>query len=867
MARTDTTRRTILVCLLLLASTLVTFWPVIHADFVNYDDDNYVTENSHVTSGLTQQNMVWSVTAFHASNWHPLTWVSHMVDVQLYGMNPVGHHITNLVLHGINTLLLFLLLKAMTGAFWRSACVAALFAVHPLHVESVAWVSERKDVLSGFFGLLCLMAYVRYARVAKVPAKAHALCETGSANIPSTKLPKKAETAESSRSWIIPYLLTLMLFALGIMSKPMLVTWPCVMLLLDCWPLERLQLAELKTQTAKVTLLIIEKIPFFIFIGISSVLTYQAQHHGGAVMSLESLPFSLRLPNALVSYARYLGKIIWPEGLAVFYPYPQQWPAWQIACACALLICFSIILVRLAKRFPYLFVGWFWFLGTLVPVIGLLQVGLQSMADRYVYLPIVGLLIMAIWGFAELANTRKLSNAVVTAAAIAVVLCYASVARIQVIYWANSETLFEHALVVTRDNAVAHHNLGLAQAGQHRFQSAIAHFNEAIRIMPEFSRVRNNLGFTLFTIGRTDEAIAQYAEALRISPEIATAHNNMANALLKKGQISEALEHYAQAVRLSPTFHEAHYDFAIALTEQGRTDDAAFQYSEALRIKPDYAPAQNNWGVMLIKQGRFDEGAEHCAAALKIKPDFGEAAFNLATAAMNSGKFAEAASAYSRAIRINPNFVPAHYGLGVALEEQGKDDEAIKSYSEVVRLNSNHPDAHDKLGMALARQGKLDSATSHVEIACNARPQEPIFHRHLAALLSARGRTKQAIAEYQIALQLDLNHPETLNNLAWILSVDPEATLRDGAQAVRLAEKACELTQNKQPMLLGTLAAAYAEAGRFTDAINTGEKARDLAAELGQKEVAEKNRKLIELYRSGKPFHEAAEPAKEQPKG
>jgi tetratricopeptide (TPR) repeat protein len=609
-------RRALLISLALIAGIVAIYARVWHHDFVSYDDTKYVGENSIVLAGLTSRGVAWAFTTGTDANWFPLTWLSHMLDVQLYGMNAGGHHLTNLLLHIVSTLLLFGVLYWMTGGLGRSAFVAALFAVHPLHVESVAWVAERKDVLSTVFLMLTLWAYVWYVRGPRM-----------------------------SR-----YALVFLSFALGLMSKPMLVTLPFVLLLLDVWPLGRMDRS--RNQRSVAMTLVREKLPLFALAIASSVVTFFVQRAGGAVARLDALPFSLRVANALVSYVAYIGKMLWPTKLAAFYPYPQSLSPALVLGAIVILIGVSVVVIRARLRYPYLLVGWLWYLGTLVPVIGLVQVGNQAMADRYTYVPLIGLLIMVAWGIPDvLARWRYRTIALPAAAGLVIVACTIT-ARGQVSYWRNSTTLFTHALAVTRDNHIAENNLGRALAGDGKVAEAIVHYNEALRIKPQFATAHTNLGAALMKQGKVDEAIAHFSEGLRLKPEFAEAHSDLGAALASKGRIAEAIAQYTEAVRLKPDFVEARSNLGLTLAGQGKLDEAITQYNEALRLKPSFADVHNNLGFALASRGKVDEAIAH----------------------------------YKEAVRLNPDFALAHMNLAVTLSGQNRVDEAIREFREVVRI-------------------------------------------------------------------------------------------------------------------------------------------------------------------------------------
>jgi protein O-mannosyl-transferase len=588
-------------CLALAAVTLAVFWPATGHDFV-YDDTPYVVDNPHVTSGLTLQNARWALGSGYAANWHPVTWLSHMLDCQMFGVKPWGHHLTSVLLHALNAVLVFVLLQQMTGARWRSLLVAALFALHPLRVESVAWVAERKDVLSGAFGLLALICYVRYAR-------------GRSRNMASGF-----------------YVLSLSCFALGLMSKPMLVTLPFVLLLLDYWPLQRFGRSTLEARRPALLPLLLEKLPFLALSAAVSVVTVLVQAREGAVASVESIPLGARSGNALVSYCRYLGKLFWPADLAVFYPHPGYWPLTEVLLAGGTIAGISVLLWAQRRRSPFLLMGWLWFVGTLLPVIGLVQVGDQALADRYTYLPSLGVLILAVWGTAELTRDwQHRAPALSVAGSVAVMVCLA-LTRQQIAYWQNSETLFGRALEVTENNYLAHNNLGNALHKKGQRDEAIAHYQEAIRLNPGFALAHDNLGNALDEKGEADEAIRHFQEAIRLKPDYAEAHYNLGNALGRKGQRDEAIAQYQEAIRLNPDSALPHNNLGIALGENGAIDEAIRQFREAVRLEPANAEAWNNLGVAFASKGQLDEAIRHFQEALRLKPDYADARGNLARA-------------------------------------------------------------------------------------------------------------------------------------------------------------------------------------------------------------------------------------------
>ncbi len=535
-----------LMAALLALVTIALYWPATSHDFVNFDDNLYLTENPHVQGGLNWAGVKWAFSNPVAGNWHPLTMLSHMLDCQLFGLKPWGHHLTSVLLHAVNTVLVFVLLQRLTGAFWRSVLVAALFGLHPLHVESVAWVAERKDVLSTCFGLLSLIAYTRY-----VTSDKWQVTRTDSI------LSRVACHAS------LFYGLALLLFALGLMSKPMLVTWPFLMLLLDWWPLQRV--ASGKWQVANVRSLVWEKIPFFALAAVMSIVTYVVQQHSGMVQMIQNLPLGARSGNALISYCRYLGKLFWPVDLAFFYPHPGKWPREEVVLAGGLILGLTVLFIVQCRRRPFLLMGWLWYCGTLVPVIGLVQVGNHAMADRYTYVPSLGVLVLTIWGICELAGRWRYHGLVLSVAGCAaIVLCF-GVTRQQLEYWKDDETLFRHALEVTDNNYLAHNNLGVALEKKGQTDEAIRQYQEAIRLKPDFAETHGNLGAILGTQGQTDEAIRQFQEVIRLVPDDAAAHYNLGTALGVKGQIDEAISQFQEAIRLKPDYAEARHNLAYAL--------------------------------------------------------------------------------------------------------------------------------------------------------------------------------------------------------------------------------------------------------------------------------------------------------------
>jgi tetratricopeptide (TPR) repeat protein len=722
----------------LLLITLAVYWGLLSCAFLNYDDNSYVTENFHVHGGLTLRGLRWAFGVGYAANWHPLTWLSHMADYQLFGSNPRWHHLMNLIFHLANTLLLFGLLRRATGALWPSAMVAALFAWHPVHVESVAWVAERKDLLCTFFFLLALSAYARYGEGRRKNAEGRSQKSEvrGRESAPGNTDHGSRITFPASRC----YLLSLGCFALGLMSKPMAVSLPFVLLLLDYWPLRRFELRAGSSRIKSALPLLWEKIPFFALAMVASALTILAQRRGGAVVAIEDLPFAPRCGNALVSYLRYAGKLLWPHDLAVIYPYIYQWPLWLIGGAAGLLLAVSWLALKLRRQAPYLPVGWFWYLGTLVPVIGLVQVGEQAMADRYTYIPSIGFFMVMCWAAPQLLGHWPLRKPALVITAVVALCACARLTRAQAAYWRDSVSLFEHAVAVTRDNYAAHATLGAGLATRNRLDEAIAQYHIALRLKPGCGLAHMNLGLALARLGRYDEAVAQYQSALAINPRDAQAHYNLANAF-------------------NPEFVE---EDAVAAPTSAR--------------RPD------------IQQAR-----QHYLSTLALDPDCVGARINLGNLEASAGEYDAAIRCYQDALRTDPLSAQAHYNLAATLADP------------LVKLDQKNE----------------------------------LVVKHLRE-----------------ALRLKPDWVEPMNNLAWMLATHEQKEIRNGPDAVRLATRACELTGYKNTRVLGTLDAAYAEAGRFAEAIDTAQKGCELALAAGENELADAARARSKLYQAGKPYHQ-----------
>ncbi len=601
--------RSFWVCLALMLITTAVYYQVCTYDFINYDDPNYVSKNPNIQAGITPKAVKWALTTGHADNWHPLTWFSHMLDWLVFGPKAGGHHLTNLIFHIANTLLLFIVLKQMTDKLWPSAFVAALFALHPLHVESVAWVAERKDVLSTLFWMLTMWAYSRYV---KQPGVAR-------------------------------YLLTLLTFAIGLTAKPMLVTLPFVLLLLDYWPLARFPSGQPIGETGKrnkkymyiyshrriLYHLIWEKIPFFALSAVSSIITFIMQQ--GPRVQITLCPLKFRIYNALVSYVEYIGKMIWPSRLAVFNPHPgRNISILNVVISAVLLFAVTILIVQFAKNRRYLVTGWFWYLGTLVPVIGIVQVGLQALADRYTYITLTGLFIIIAWGIPDLLAKWQYKKIALTLSALLIILAMSICTHFQLRHWQNSLTLFQHSRDATGDNYITHGNIADFLCEQNKLDEAIAEYQKCLQIRPDDPEALNNIGIALGKQNKLDEAIEVYRKCLQIRPGYPEALNNLGIALSEQGKFDEAVECFTKVLRTKPDSFTAHTNIGYALSLQGSLDEAVVHLAEAIRLNPRSAQAHYYLGQVMVQKRKIDEAIVHFEEALQLKPNWIEPMNNLA---------------------------------------------------------------------------------------------------------------------------------------------------------------------------------------------------------------------------------------------
>ncbi len=649
----------LLISVALVAATLAVYWPVLKYDFVRYDDDKYITENRRITGGLTGDSIVWAFTRAHYHMWHPLTTLSQMLDCKLFGLDPGRHHLTSLLFHLVNTVLLFLVLKKMTGAVWPSAFVAAVFALHPLQVESVAWLAERKNVLSGLFWILTIGAYVRYAQRPGVPA----------------------------------FLLVVLVFGLCIMTKPIVVTLPFVLFLLDYWPLERFRFGpktgtepadrhsppalfpdestHLNFRKAQPWLLIVEKIPFFVLAAVLSVITFTAQRGGGVMSGLEKLPLKSRAANALISYLTYIEKMVWPSGLAVFYPHPAgKFSVVKAALSAVLLALLTILCLCLWRRRKYLATGWLWYVGTLVPVIGLVQVGAQARADRYMYLTMIGLLVVVAWAISDMVARYRRLRVLAFLAALVMLTGAAVCTRLQLRHWKNSEALFRHALDVTQNNVVMHNNYANLLHESGKLDEAVRHYEKSLKLRPNSAEIHNNFANVLSELGRADDAVIHYKRALELKSNFAVAHYNLAGLLAKQADLEGAIKDYQQAVKIKPDYVEAWGELGFVLAQKGLFEDAIDCYEKAIELKPDFVIAHGRLGLALAQLGRNRQAVEQFLIVLKARPDDSEMHFNVGFLLEHEGQINEAISHYRRALEISPDFAQARQRLQALLAGQ-----------------------------------------------------------------------------------------------------------------------------------------------------------------------------------------------------
>jgi tetratricopeptide (TPR) repeat protein len=696
MNKTET-KYCIAVCLVLAVIIFVVYTPVLRSDFISFDDGDYVYENNRITSGPAPQNVIWAFTNTHANNYHPLTSISLMLDSVLFSLKPAGFHLTNLLFHIANTILLFLVLGRLTGRLWPSAFVAALFALHPLHVESVAWVSERKDVLSAFFWMLTLFAYIRYV-----------------------------EKPSAGR-----FVLALAFFALGLLSKSMLVTLPFILLVLDYWPLNRLNSKNV----------IYEKIPFILLSVIFSVITFQVQWKIGLAKPFQTYPLGWRIENAVVSYAIYIWKLFVPAKLAIFYPHPQGGiPLWQIIVAVSVLVFITCMAVWQFKRRSYIAAGWLWFLLTLIPVIGIIQVGLQAYADRYTYIPYIGLFIIIAWGVADLSARLPYRKGIISLAAAVVLLTLGVQSRSQACCWRDSITLYKHATAVTKNNWWAHRILANAFIEKGQTSEGIAQYKESLKIDPQNAASQNELAKVLLDTGDVNQAVEIYQKLLPSLPKDLDGLVGINPAIIKRNDIRVIINLYV----------EANVNLASAYLRRGDVNEAVSRLREALRINPDSITAHRELGDIFLQKGQIEDAQEQYMAILRIQPKYLEEFKKLADTLLGDNKFEQAAGIYVMLIPYKPNDIETYNNLGIAFAEHGKFDSAHACFTKILSISPNSPDTFVNIANVFAMQDKLQQAIENCDKALKLAPNHPKALELKSQILEQ---------QHQAGKSGDANHP------------------------------------------------------------------------------------------------------------
>ena len=707
------------------------FLPALLNGFVNFDDNLYVYENLHVRRGLDWPGIRWAFANLDAAFWHPLTWLSLMVDCQLYGLRAWGFHLTSLLLHAANTVLLFLALQRMTGAAWRSALVAALFGLHPLHVESVAWVAERKDVLSTFFWMLTLLMYARYVEQLSVQGLKPEVQAGGSMDrivFPESSVGKSASldaTARVTCHASLYYGLALAFFICGLMSKTMVVTLPLILLLLDGWPLARFKLKTRDSRLKTLLPLVREKLPFLMAAIVFGILTLYAQGKQGTLPTAAQLPTLSRVQSAVSAYWGYPGQMLWPMDLAVYYPYQAALSVWLSMGAAAGLIVLSGLILWAARHRPYLGMGWMWYLLTLLPVAGLIQVSGYAHADRFTYVPLIGIFVAGVWWAEDAVRGWRWGTVWLWAAGMLLTaLCLAGTRR-QLGYWKDSEALFRHALAVTADNSLARNNLGDALLTKGQADLAIEQFKAALQMEPSYAEALNNLGLALLHEGKLNESIERFRNAVQLAPGRAVARINLGIALGKAGRLDEAVVELEAAIARAPDSPNAHCTLGDALAAKGRLDEAAAEYRQAAELAPDDAIACHNLGIVLGMQNRPDKAVAQFAAAIRLNPRYTEAHGNLGITLLRQGRLEEAVRALREAVRLEPKLAVARHNLAVALATLGQLEEALGQFAEVLKLEADSAEVHCDYGVALGKAGRWVEAVRQFQEALKLRPDYP----------------------------------------------------------------------------------------------------------------------------------------------
>jgi tetratricopeptide (TPR) repeat protein len=756
----------VLIGIVLFIMTFAVYRQVINYEFITFDDDIYVTDNSTVKKGISLSGVLWAFKFTDGKSqayWHPVTWLSHMFDCQMFDINAGMHHLTSLLLHAANSILLFYILSSATGDLWRSAFVAALFALHPVNVDSVAWIAERKNILSMFFWMLTMLSYVYYTR----------------------------------RPDIIRYFVSILLFALGLLSKPVLVTLPFALLLFDYWPLERFELRHPGLQKRLIFNIILEKTPFFILSFVSVYLSSVSLRRIGNLSSVDLIPMNLRLENAIVSYAAYIGKMVWPSGLSIYYPFPASIAVWKIIASLIMLVSVTVFVLFKMSRFRFLGTGWFWFIGTLVPVSGIVQGGLwPMMADRWAYIPYIGLFVIVSWGGYELLNKYRLKNILAAATSLTILFGLSGATSVQVKYWQNSESLYKHALEVGPANPVMLNNMGNALVKESKLSEAVSYYKEALLLKPDYAKALTNLATAFYKLGRIDESVRYYSEALRYWPNYYKAHNNLGCVLQELGKDKDAMFHFLEALRINPDYDEAHYNLGLLLFRQGRIEQAVSHYAKAVSLNPYYAEAHNNLGLAYYKLGRAGYAVKHYNEALRLDPNMAEAHVNLGVMLFYAGDYSKALFHLRRAEEINPEDYGVREKIKAVLEV--KEEFQIDEKSLLDKIAGAPTDfAHyGDLGDLYVRYKRFDLAAEQYIKAIMIDPDNHIGIIKLAKVYAMKGNFSKAVSEAERAIRLKPGYAYGYYFIASVYSL-----LNDKDKSIEWLKKAFENGYNDRELM------------------------------------------------------------------
>lgn len=879
MGSTSHRGRVAAVAIAIAIATIVAYFALAHSGFVDYDDNGYVTENPTVRGGLNWHSFQWAFTTHEMINWHPLTWISHLIDVSLFDVNAGAHHMVSLAIHVTNAVLLLCLLYKLTAALWPSALVAALFALHPLNVETVAWISERKSLLSTFFWIVTLWSYAGYARAPSV----------------------------------VRYLRTLVLFALGLMSKPMLVTLPCTLLLFDLWPLGRTRLfgvppsneiwplGPVGGKQLSLAKLVVEKLPFFALTAASCWITYTLQQEV-AVVAVDLFSPLLRLINAITSWGAYAGMLVWPRDLGVLYPFQLTARLSYATYALVFLIAVSLTVFVMRKSRPYLLVGWLWYLGTLVPVIGIVQVGSQSRADRYAYVPLIGLFVMIAWTIGEFARRSPRWRPLLAGFAVVWISALAFATHRQAAHWKGSLTLFAHTLSVTENNMIMHNAYGISLGRANRHEEAIAQFAEAERLGPVESHGENavlgeilhNHANALAHLGRLEEALERCQEGLRHKPRAAEIHTSLGITLTRLERYDEAQQAFEEALRLNPNYPEAHENLGFLHASRGDTEAAIREYRIAIGLNGFHPQVWSNLGIALAKRGELDEAIRCFQRSLELYPENFDARTRLANALesvgrrdealaqrrllppddldrdmraatelVKSGDYERAIPAFQTILAAHPDEYDVHRALGDVLFQLGRQHDALPHYTTALKGFPNDAVIHHRLGLSAQSDGQLDDAIRHMKrakeldptraqvshdlarvyIDKGEMPEAELYAREcvrlapdhadasmlLAHLAARAGRASEAVQRFRDALRVQPDAPQALLGLAELLAQSQDPRVRNPAEAVVLAQRGSDLLNGQSPEALFILAIAQATNGNMSDGISSATRALELA--------------------------------------